>query len=78
MHGTSEMWVLLKIKGRRVNLLLLARGKSRRLLICKDFKDRATTTKAKVRVDHFQVADLSGLTISLGRGHVTTAISLDI
>ena len=69
------MQVLLKIRGRRVNLLLLARGRSRRLLLRKDFRDKAVATKAKV--DHFQVADLSGLTTSLGRGHVTTAISLD-
>ena len=75
-HGTSEMRVL-KIKGRRANLLLLAQERSRRLLLCKDIKDRATTTKAKARVDHLQVVDLSRLTTSLGREYVTTAISLD-
>ena len=31
VHGTTGMWVLLKIRGRRVNLLLLARGRTRRL-----------------------------------------------
>ena len=48
------MRVLLKIRRKRVNLLLLARGRSIRLLLFKDFKDRATATKAKARVDHFQ------------------------
>ena len=52
MHGTSEMQVLLKIRGRRVNLLLLARRRSRRLLLRKDFRERVVATKAKARVDH--------------------------
>ena len=64
MHRTSGMRLLLKIKGKRVNLLLLARGRSKRLLLHKDFKDRAATTKAKARVDHLQVADISVLTAS--------------
>ena len=34
-------------------------------------------TKAKVRADHLQVADLSRLTTSQGRGHASIAISLD-
>ena len=53
MHRTTGMRVLLKIRGRRVNLLLLVRERSRRLLLRKDFRDRAVTTKAKARVDHF-------------------------
>ena len=56
-HGTSEMQVL-KIRGMRVNLLLLARRRSKRLLLRKDFKDRVAATKAKVRVDHLQVEDI--------------------
>ena len=65
MNGTFGMRGL-KIRGRRVNFLLLARGRSRRLLLHKDFKDRAATTKAKAkaRVDHLQVADISGLIAS--------------
>ena len=75
-HGISGMR-LSKIRGRRVNLLLLARGKSKRLLLRKDFKDEIVATKAKARADHHQVADLSGLTTSQGRGHVSIAISPD-
>ena len=77
MHGTSGMLVLLKIKGMRVNILLLARGRSKRLLLRKDFRDRVTATKTKAKADYLQVADLSGLTASQGRDHVTIAINLD-
>ena len=56
---------MLKIRGRRVNLLLLDRGRSRRILFHKDFKDKVATTKAKAKTDHLQVVDLSRLTISL-------------
>ena len=77
MHKTSGMRVLLKIRGRKVNLLLLARGRSLRLLLYKDFRDGAATTKAKARVNYFQVVDISRLIASLGRGYVTIAISLD-
>ena len=69
--------MLLKIRGRRVNLLLLARGRSRRILLRKDFKDRAVAIKAKARVDHLQVVDISRLTASQGSGHVTILFSLD-
>ena len=64
MHGTSEIWMLLKIRGRRVNLLLLARGRSIRLLLYKDFRDSAIAIKVKVKAkgDHLQVEDISGLT----------------
>ena len=75
-HETSGMQVL-KIRGRRVNLLLLARGRSRRILLCKDFRDRAAAAKVKARADHLQVADLLGLTASQGKRHVSIAISLD-
>ena len=76
MHGKSRIRMLLKIK-RRVDLLLLARGRSRRLLLCKDFRDKAAAIKAKAKDDHLQEADISRLTASQGRGHVTIAISLD-
>ena len=58
---TSRMRVL-NIRRRRVNLILLARGRSRRLLLCKDFRDKGAATKAKARADQLQVVDLSGLT----------------
>ena len=45
MHRASEIWVLV-IKGRKVSLLLV-RERSRRLLFHKDFKDKATTIRAK-------------------------------
>ena len=61
MHGTFGIRMLLKIRGRRVNLLLLAWGRSRRLLLRKDFRDRAAAIKAKAKDDHLQVADISGL-----------------
>ena len=79
MHGTSEIWMLLKIRGRRVNLLLLARGRSIRLLLYKDFRDSAIAIKVKVKAkgDHLQVEDISGLTTRQGRGHVTIAINLE-
>ena len=70
------MWVLLKII-RRVNLLLLALGRSRRFLLRKDFRDSVAATKAKAKVDHLQVADISRLIASKGKDHVTIAISLD-
>ena len=72
----SRMRVL-KIRGRRANLLLLARGSSRRLLLRKGFKDRIAAIKAKARVNHLQMTDISGLTASHGRDHVTISISLD-
>ena len=40
------MWVL-KIIGRRANLLLLAHERSKGLLLYKDFSERATVIKAK-------------------------------
>ena len=67
--------MLLKIRGKRVNFLLLARGRSRRLLLRKDFRDSSVAMKAKD--DHLQVPYILRLTANLGRGHVTIAISLD-
>ena len=74
MHVASEMRVL-KIRGRRANLLLLAQVKSRGLLLHKDFKDRAKAIKAKV--NHPKTGDTSGILASQGRGHVSIATSLD-
>ena len=59
-HRTSEMRVL-SIRGRRVNLLLLAQGRSKRLLLRSDFRDRAAAITAKAKVDYPKVGDTSGL-----------------
>ena len=37
----------LKIRGKRVNLLLLIQGRSRRLILHKDFRDRVVAVRAK-------------------------------
>ena len=67
----------LKIRGRRANLLFLAQGRSKGLLLLKDFRDRAAAIKAKTRVNHHKMGDTSGLLASQGRGHVSIATSLD-
>ena len=59
-HRTSEMRVL-RIRGKRANLLLLAQRRSRGLLLRSSFRDRATIIKAKAKVDHPRVGDTSGL-----------------
>ena len=59
-HRTSEMRVL-RIRGRRANLLLLAQGRSRGLLLRSGFRDMAMTIKAKAKVDHPRVGGTSGL-----------------
>ena len=68
MHGTSRMRVLLKIRGGRVNLLLLAQERSRGLLFREGFKDKAVAIRAKA---------MSGLQARQGRGDVSIVISLD-
>ena len=65
MHGASETRVLV-IRGRGTDLLLLALERSRGLLLYNEFKERATTIKAKARIDRCK-----------DRGHVTIATSLD-
>ena len=62
---------MLVIRGRRVNSLLLARERSRRLLLCEGFRDRAAIIKAKARIGHPKMGDISGLLASKGRGHAT-------
>ena len=68
MHGTSGMWVLLKIRGGRVNLLLLAQERSRGLLFREDFRDKVVAIRAKASL---------GLSARQGKGEVSIAISLD-
>ena len=75
-HRASEMRVL-KIRGRTTNLLLLAQGRSKGLLLCKGFKDRVVAIKAKAKVNHPRVEKTSRLLASQGRGHVSIATSLD-
>ena len=58
MHGASEMRVL-KIRKMRANLFLLARGKSRGLLLHKDFRDRVAAIRAKAKVNHPRVGATS-------------------
>ena len=70
------MWVL-KIRGGRVNLLLLSQGRSRGLLLRKGFEDRAEAIRVKAKVNHPKMGDTSGLIASQGRGHVSIATSLD-
>ena len=70
-HEASEMRVL-RIRGRRVNLILLAREISRGLLLHEGFKDRA-----KAKISHPKMGDTSRLLASQGRGHVSIATSLD-
>ena len=61
-----------KDKRREIQLLLLAQGRSRGLLLRKGFKDRA-----KARVNHPRVGETLGLLASQGRGYVSIATSLD-
>ena len=51
---------VLKIRGGRVNLLLLAQGRSRRLLLYEGCRDKAAAIRAKVRVNHPKMGDTSG------------------
>ena len=59
-HGTSERWVL-RIRGKRADLLFLAQGRSRGLLLRSGFKDKATAIKAKAKVNHPRAGDILGL-----------------
>ena len=67
---------MLRIRGRRVNFLLLAQERSRGLLLREGFKDRAAATKAKAKINHPKMGDTLGLLASQGRGHVSIATSL--
>ena len=68
---------MLVIRGRRVNFLLLARERSRGLLLCEGFRDRTTATRAKARIGHPKMGDTSGLLASQGQGHVFSATCMD-
>ena len=65
------------VRGRRANLLL-ALGRSRRLMIRTNLKDRAVAIKAKAKVNHPRVGDTPELLASQGRERVSIATSLNI
>ena len=76
MLGASEMRVL-KIRRRRANLLLLAQGRSRGLLLRKGLLYKAVVIRARAKVNHPMMGDTSELLVSQGRGLVSIATSLD-
>ena len=75
-HRASEMLVL-KIRGRRANLILLTWEGSRGLLLRKAFRHRAVAIRAKARINYPKMGDISGLLARQGRGHISIATSLD-
>ena len=52
---------MLRIRGRRVNLLFLTQGRSKGLLLHKGLRDGAMTIKAKTRVNRPKIGETSGL-----------------
>ena len=75
-HRASGMRVLV-IRGRRVNYLLLARERSKGLLIHEGFEDKAAAIRAKAKINHPKMGDTTRLIANEGRGHVSIATSLD-
>ena len=69
--------LIIMIRGRRTSRLLLARERRRELLLREGFRDRATTPRAKARINHPKMGGTSGLLASQGRGCVSNAINLD-
>ena len=69
---------MLVIRGRRVNSLLLARERSRGILLRQGFKDRVVAIRAKAKISHPKMGDTLGPLASQGRGHVSIATSLGI
>ena len=55
-HKASGIRVLV-IRGRRVNFLLLARERSRGLLLLEGFRDRVAATRAKAKISHPKIGD---------------------
>ena len=70
------MWAS-KIRGRRANLLLVVKERSKGHLLRMGFKDKATVIRAKARVNHPKMGETSGLLASQGRGHVSIATNTD-
>ena len=75
-HETFGMRVL-KIEGGTTTIFLLAQERNRGFLLRKGFKDRVMATKAKDRVDHPKVGDISRSLASQYKVHVSIATSLD-
>ena len=76
MHETSGSWVV-KIREGRANLSFLAQERNRGVLPYKGFRDRATAIRAKARVDHPKVGDISRCLARQCREHVSIATNLD-
>ena len=66
-----------KDKRRESQPLLLAQERNKGVLLHKGFKDRAAAIKAKARLDHPKVGDISGSLSSQCKEHVSIATSLD-
>ena len=66
-----------QLRERRVNPLPLAQERSRGLLLCEGFRDKAAATRAKARISHPKMRDTSRLLSSQGRECVSSATSLD-
>ena len=63
-------------RGRRTSFLL-ARERSRGLLLREGFKDRVVRPRAKAKISHLKMGGTSGLLASQGRGCVSSATCLD-
>ena len=72
------MMQVLRIRGRRANLFLIAKGRSRGLLLRKGFRDRVVTIRANAMVNRPKMRDTSGLLASQGKGKVSIATNLDM
>ena len=63
-------------RGRRTSFLL-ARERSRGLLLCEGFRDRMSAPNAKAKISHPKIGGTSRLLAHQGRGCVSSATSLD-
>ena len=78
VNDAQNIWdTVLKIRGMRANLILLAQGRSRGLLLRKGFRERVVAIRAKVKVNHPRVGETSRLLANQGRGHVSIATNID-
>ena len=63
-------------RGKKANLIL-ASGRSRKLLLHTNLRDKAMATRAKAKFNHSRVGDTSRLLASQGREHVSIVTSLE-
>ena len=68
---------MLVIRGRRANSLILAREKSKGLMLHEGFRNKAAATRPKARISHPKMGGTSRLLASQGKGCVFSAIHLD-